>query len=39
MYINKILCRSQPGDNVDVIGECGPDGEGTLMRIGFQVIG
>jgi len=30
-------CRSQPGDNVDVIGECGPDGEGTLMRIGFQM--
>ena len=26
-------------DNVDVLGECGPNGEGTLVRIGFQVPG
>lgn len=30
-------CRSQPKDNVDELGECGPTGEGSLLRIGFQM--
>jgi len=30
-------CRSQPDDNVTVVGECGPDGKATRIEIGFQM--
>jgi len=30
-------CSAQPTDNVDNLGSCGPNNQGTLLRIGFQM--
>ncbi|XP_023321392.1 uncharacterized protein LOC111696065 [Eurytemora carolleeae] len=37
VFWEDMSCKSQPRDNTEILGSCGPSEENTLIRIGFQI--